>query len=112
MRAVLVILLIFGLLAPKMGAAIAAVTPGIDATVICAGGGMRIVHLKDGAPVDVELPGTPDCVVAPLPEAARPWGAWRALPTAPCRAPLLAGAAPPAPARWDGPPPAHGPPEI
>lgn len=111
-RTLLIVLLTLGLLAPKMGAALAALAPGIERVVICAGTEMRVVHLKDGAPMDVALPDLPHCVAAaPLPDPARGLVRWHVLVPSwvlPLPdAPTLAARTP-----WRGPPPSQGPPAV
>ncbi|PRY94770.1 hypothetical protein BCF33_0368 [Hasllibacter halocynthiae] len=110
MRLILSLAVLLGLLAPKMGAALAGLAPGVERVVICAGDGMRVIHLRGGVPVEVDLPELARCAPAapPPPPAAAP-DAWRAL------AAVFALALPPPPAlparaTWRGPPPSHGPP--
>ncbi len=64
-RALLVVLLVFGLLAPRMSAVLAQVIPGIQTMVICTGDQMITLTIgADGVPVETVSENPHPCVMA------------------------------------------------
>lgn len=111
LRALLVLVLVSGLLVPRVGAAFVAVAPGVRTVVICTGDALVTITLDaSGAPVELDRGEPAPCIAAaPPPEDEAP-SEWRRLAMA-IPGPVRAVSAPlgPDPAllpyRKRGPPP-------
>lgn len=54
LRAILIVLTIIGLVAPRVSAVVAVAAPGMQTIVICTGDGLQTIHIgEDGKPVQI-----------------------------------------------------------